>query len=136
MTETMAFVRRFIDNVQIPGDSDLCESLVASDFVNHQRLPGRDAPVDRATFCASFRLMAEAFSDLNVEILRMTAAGDTVWTHKRITGRHTAPFRGVEPTGAVVDFEVMDILRIENGQIAEHWAIAESHRLLSQLGAG
>jgi predicted ester cyclase len=43
-------------------------------------------------------------------------------------------FRGVEPIGAVIEFEVMDILRIENGQIAEHWGIAESHRLLRQLG--
>lgn len=47
-----------------------------------------------------------------------------------------ADLRGVEPIGAAIEFEVMDILRIENGQIAERWAIAESHRLLHQLGAG
>jgi predicted ester cyclase len=41
---------------------------------------------------------------------------------------------GREPTGKSVIIDVMDIARIENDQIVEHWGIPDRFSLLMQLG--
>jgi predicted ester cyclase len=34
-----------------------------------------------------------------------------------------------------VTFKVIDIVRVANGQIVEHWAVSDNLSLLQQLGA-
>ena len=124
MGKNADLVRRFIAQVQIRGDRALCEKLVAPDFINHQIRAGRDRPDNRTEFCDGFQTMAEAFAPLEVQILDMAEAGDKVWTYKIVSGVQSASFHGKAPNGDAISFTVMDIIRIANGQIAEHWAVA------------
>jgi predicted ester cyclase len=39
------------------------------------------------------------------------------------------------PTGREVQIEVIDIVRVEGGQIVEHWNVVDRLGLLQQLGA-
>ena len=41
---------------------------------------------------------------------------------------------GVQPTGNRLNFDVVDMFRIQDGLIAEHWDVADTYRLFSQLG--
>jgi predicted ester cyclase len=41
---------------------------------------------------------------------------------------------GVAPTGRPIAFAVIDILRLENGKVVEHWAIQDRLALMQQLG--
>lgn len=127
-------VRRFIEEVQVKGDGAAYEAMVAPHFRNHHLLAGRDRPFDRAEFGARFGAMIEAFSDLRVEIHAMTEDGDKVWTHKTVSGVHSGALNGLAPTGKAVAFSVMDIIRVADGQIVEHWAVADQFTLLKQLG--
>ncbi len=134
MSGNMDLVRRFIEQVQIGGDTALCDELVSADFVNHQILARRPEPVGREEFCAGFAVMARAFTDFNVEILDMVEAGDKVWTYKRLSGTHSGDFHGIAPTGNQIRVSVMDILRIRDGQIVEHWAVSDQFAMAKQLG--
>ena len=50
-------------------------------------------------------------------------------------GRHTGEFQGIEPTGREVEIHVIDIVRVANGRIVEHWNCVDRLGLLAQLGA-
>jgi predicted SnoaL-like aldol condensation-catalyzing enzyme len=56
----------------------------------------------------------KAFPKLHVDIKRMLADGDLVMTHSRIT-------RGPDDRGIAA----MDLFRIEDGRIVEHWDILQ-----------
>jgi predicted ester cyclase len=42
---------------------------------------------------------------------------------------------GIEPTGREVVIDVIDIVRISDGQIREHWNLVDQLGLMRQLGA-
>jgi predicted ester cyclase len=78
--------------------------------------------------------LSKAFSNHEYELIHHQCDGDTVWVHYRSVGQHTGPFMGHEPTGKKFSIDVIDIARIENGKIIEHWGIPDRFALLMQLG--
>ena len=38
------------------------------------------------------------------------------------------------PTGRKIQFETVDVMRVRDGQIAEHWGVANLFSLMQQLG--
>lgn len=123
----------FVEQVQEEGRLELIEDLVRPDFHNHTVEPGqRD---DRAGIGESVAAMHEAFSDLRIKILHCIGDGDFVATHKVFRARHTGSWFGVAPSGNAVEFRVMDLVRFQDGQWAEHWAVADAVTLLRQTGA-
>ena len=45
-------------------------------------------------------------------------------TYKTYYGTHRGEFLGVAPTGREIQFETVDVMRVRNGKIAEHWGVA------------
>jgi predicted ester cyclase len=62
------------------------------------------------------------------------AEGDKVVTRKTFHGTHRGAFMGLPPTGNAVSFDVIDIVRIRDGQLIEHWNVVDQLTLLRQLG--
>jgi predicted ester cyclase len=50
-------------------------------------------------------------------------------------GIHSGSFQGIESTGAEVEIHVIDIVRVRDGRIVEHWNCVDRLGLLAQLGA-
>ena len=48
-------------------------------------------------------------------------------------GTNTGPFMGA-PTGEPVRFTVIDIARVVDGRIVEHWGIPDRFEILIRLG--
>jgi steroid delta-isomerase-like uncharacterized protein len=127
-----AVVRRFIEEVQNQKDWAVYDELNAPDFVNLSAPPG--IPRDREggkMFLAAF---ANAFPDSHVSIDDMIAEGDRVATKKTLTGTHTNEFNGIAPTGKRVEIQYVDILRLRDGQITEHWLSMNQLSFMQQLG--
>ena len=78
--------------------------------------------------------LATAFSNRNYELVHYSQTDDLVWTHYRATGTHTGSFMGQEATGKDFAIDVIDVARIEHGQITEHWGVPDRFALLAQLG--
>jgi predicted ester cyclase len=64
----------------------------------------------------------------------MIAEGDCVVTKKTFTGTHTADFGAVPATGRRVRLQYVDIMRVRDGRIVEHWLSMDQLSFLRQLG--
>ncbi|MGA3683810.1 ester cyclase, partial [Pseudomonas graminis] len=72
-------------------------------------------------------------SALQVEVLDQVAEDDKVTTRKRITGCHCGALLGIPATGRAVSIDVIDIVRVRDGQYVEHWGINSLPSLLAAL---
>jgi predicted ester cyclase len=41
---------------------------------------------------------------------------------------------GLPPTGKQIALEIIDILRLANGKVVEHWAVRDQMGMMQQLG--
>lgn len=76
----------------------------------------------------------QGFPDLHLEV--QDAVADEEMTAQRIlfTGTHTGPFRELPPTGREVRFSGIEINRMADGKITEHWFQLDTLALFEQLG--
>ena len=123
--------RNFYQTVFQTGDTDAVAVLVADDFVDHAPWPGQ--PATREGLQAGTAEMRSAFPDLKVEPLKMIEEDDKVAVLVRITGTQHGEFMDHAPTGSTFDIEGVDILRISEGKLREHWGVMDAERMLAQL---
>lgn len=95
--------------------------------------PTQESPDDRNGVLQVFGLLHTILPDLRVEIHGMLAEGDRVATHKTFRATHPAA-RGRSGTGRMVTMAVMDIVRVRDGQIVEHWNSVDRLSVIRQLG--
>lgn len=129
----IAVVRRNTEEVQGKGNFALFEQLFAQDFVDHTPQPG--GTPDRDGALRLYKTLRGAFPDFHAIIHWQAAEGDLVTTYKTYHGTHEGLFLGVPPTGRKISFETVDAMRVRNGQIVEHWGVANLYKLMEQLGA-
>ena len=128
-----AVVRRFVEEYQSRHRVEVAEELLGADFVD--RSPFDPLPPDRSGVRAMFAVLFEAFPDLRAETRDQVEEDDKVVTRKTFRGTHQAEFMGVPVTGRSVAWDVIDILRVREGQMAKHWDVVETLGLVQQLGA-
>jgi predicted ester cyclase len=78
--------------------------------------------------------MHTALSGLQVNEEDMVAEGDKAVARLRIRGTHQGEFMGNAPTGNQVTFTGIDILRIAEGKVVEHWGNFDQLGMMRQLG--
>jgi predicted ester cyclase len=127
-----AVVRRFIEEIQNRKDWSVFDELNAPDFVNLSAPPGM--PNDREGGKMYLSSFLSAFPDSHITIDDMIAEGDRVATKKTFTGTHTGEFNGIAPTGNRIELQYVDILRLRDGQIIEHWLSLDQLSFMQQLG--
>jgi steroid delta-isomerase-like uncharacterized protein len=126
-------VRRFVDEYQTAADEQSFAELLHPDVVDHSRPPG--VAEGAAGVRQQFEAFRAAFPDFHAVIHDQIAEGDKVVTRKVFHGTHNGELMGIPPTGREVQIEVIDIVRIEDGWIVEHWNVVDRLGLLQQLGA-
>jgi predicted ester cyclase len=123
---------KVIEDAYNKGNVDVLSEAFAPSFIEHQAgiVPPTAEGVRR-----SIAFLRSAFPDMKLTIEEIIASGDKTWA--RITGRgtHQGPFMGFPPTGKSIVVTVMDECRFENGQIVEHWGVADQLAVMAQIGA-
>jgi predicted ester cyclase len=130
--DNKALVRRFVDEVQSGGNIDLIDDICSPGFVNHSAPPG--IPADREGIKILTAMFGGAFPDSHFTIGDMVAEGDKVATRKTFHGTHEGEFMGIPPSGRAVSMGLIDIVRVSEGRVVEHWVVGDSLGLMQQLG--
>lgn len=126
-------VRRNTEEVQSAGDFTAFDELFADDFVDHTPQPGITA--DKEGVRQLYTGLRAAFPDLRAEIHWQTVDNDKVTTYKTYHGTHHGEFLGIPPTGRHIQFDTVDVFRVHNEQLTDHWGVANLLGVLIQLDA-
>ena len=105
---------------------------MSTDFVDHSAFPG--IPADRGGVRLLFAMLRSGFPDLQATVHDQVADDDKVVTRKTLHGTHRGEFMGIPPTGRSAALEIIDILRVRDGKITDHWCVVDQLGLLQQLG--
>jgi ketosteroid isomerase-like protein len=116
----IAAVRRLIDIGFTRGDLSVVAETVSPDCIEHQR--GSKSGVAGAE--DTIRTLHRWFSDFSLTIEDLVAVGDMVWARNRA--------RGVN-TGRPIEIDVIDVVRMADGKIVEHWGVPDQLGMLMQL---
>jgi steroid delta-isomerase-like uncharacterized protein len=128
LDDNKALVRRFFNAIE-RGELAVFDQIVSQDYNDH--LAGQSS--GRETLKRYFAGLRSAFPDLTLPITTMVAEGDYVSVLNSVQGTHRGAFLGRQPTGKRVDAMAFQLYRIANGQLAEHWELADFSTLMRQL---
>jgi steroid delta-isomerase-like uncharacterized protein len=83
---------------------------------------------------AYFTELFTAFPDFALTVETTVAQDDKVAVHWKATATMTGPLWGLEPTGAHVETEGIDLLRVRDGLIVRNDAVPDGMALARQIG--
>jgi predicted ester cyclase len=126
-------VRRALEEIYAKGDLELADELIHPDFVDHE--PAHpEHPIGPERVKQTVRSLHSAFGELRFEVEDELAEDDKLVQLVTMSGRHTGPLMGREPSGKEFTVRHMYLWRIADGRIAEHWGSRDDLGLLGQLG--
>ena len=128
LEENKAVVRSFFAAIE-SGELSAFDQIVAQDYNDH--LAGQSR--GRENLKRYFAGLRSAFHDLKLPIMAMIAEGDNVAVLNSVRGTHKGEFAGVKATGKTVDAMAFQLYRIQSGQLAEHWEVADFATIMRQL---
>ena len=124
-------IEDFINKVFIRHELDGLEEYVRDDYIQHNA----DCTQGRNGFIEFFTTIFNAVPDFSYTVKQIIAEDDFVWVYSRTTGTHTGgAWLGAPADGGRLDFDVVDMFRILDGKIAEHWDVADTYTFFAQLG--
>ena len=128
-----AVMQRIFDEGFATGDGSVAAELCSPDLVDHQfGTAGRGAEAV-AHVRDAIRDVHRAFPDIRFTIEDAAESGDMIWVRVRGQATATGPYFG-PPSGRPVDFTVIDVCRIVDGRIVEHWGVPDRFAVLAQTG--
>jgi predicted ester cyclase len=87
-----------------------------------------------AYFEEHYRTFMHAYPDLQVSVEGQIAEGDIVVTWFRATGTHEGDSQGIKATHRRLHLNGVNIQRIRDGRIVEHWGGANTLEAFLELG--
>ena len=110
---------------------ELLNQIVATDYIQHNPLvpEGRKGLIDFIPF------IYQAMPDVRFTLHDVFATEERVVTRWTWEGTLTGDgFLGVPPTGQKLEFDVIDVWTVRDGQLFEHWDQFDWPRAFVQLG--
>jgi len=128
--ENKNLVRRMFDEAFNQGNTSFINEMIAPDYVDHSPIPAPAAGPEgfvKRTMVLSNAFVQEALFGV------FLAENDLVaftWTFQ---GVHQGTFAGLAATGKKVTLSGINVERLENGKIVEHWSHFDLAGLLKQM---
>jgi len=123
---------RYFNEVWNKGKLSLLDTLLAPHYINHTpSAPIKPGPAGLKPIVSAIR---HAFPDLHYQIEDIIATPQYVTMRVTMTGTQTDTLFGVPPSGKAIKVMQINIEKIENGRIAEHWRVTDELQMMKQLG--
>ena len=110
---------------------EILNRIVATDYIQHNPL----VPEGRQGLIDFIPVIYQAMPDARFTLHDVFATEDRVVTRWTWTGTLTGEgFLGIAPRGQKVEFDVIDVWSVRDGQLYEHWDQFDWPRAFVQLG--
>lgn len=132
--DRVATARAFVERVFNGANAELAREYFTDDVVWHGGALGTVSSVD--TIVPILGGFIGALEGIHAEVQDVIATDDLVALRLLVTAMHTGNLLGVPATGNKVQWDAVDIYRVnEDGKISEQWAFEDMAAILSQVGA-
>jgi predicted ester cyclase len=112
------------------GDLAAIDAVVAPDFIEHQR----GARSGAESLKGMIRHLRGWLPDLTMTIEDLVVSGDKAWGRIVARSTHTETIMGRAPTGNPIRVDIIDIMRVVDGKLVEHWGVPDQLALMEQIG--
>jgi steroid delta-isomerase-like uncharacterized protein len=130
--DTTALMRQQYDEIWQRKDFAAIDRWVSPNVIDHMPMPGLGCDFDGHKQAVMSVLLA--FPDADFTIEDVISEGDVAVGRWSMRGTHSGELLGVPPTGKQVRMTGMDMIRFEDGLIAEVWHIEDILGMLQQVG--
>jgi predicted ester cyclase len=125
-------MRRFYERIINEDDLAVVDEVLDPDYEDESsvplELPGREG------FKRRINELRRSFT-LRIELHDMLAEGDLVAFRWTITGAHVGEFGGVAPTHRRVILRGLNLERVVDGRIKQHWSEFDPDALMRQVAS-
>lgn len=131
--DNKATVRHFIEQVVNTGNLEAMDQFVAQNIVDHNNPP--DAPQGIEVYKQHLAAVRQTYGNFYLTIEAQLAEGELVVTRVTARGTHQNEWFGLKPSGKLITLTGINIDRVVEGKIVEHWGEANTLAALLQMGA-
>jgi steroid delta-isomerase-like uncharacterized protein len=117
------------------GNLDALDTICAPNMVDHSTAAASGQPNDLEGFKKRVNGHRVGIPDLRFSIMIMIIEGDLVAFQWEMSGTNTGPYMGRPASGNPIRIIGMNMERLENGKIVEHWSYPDKLAALQQIGA-
>jgi predicted ester cyclase len=128
---TQKLISKFYEDAAVGGNLDVLDEIATPGYMEHDPLPGQGDGIqglkDRLT------MLKEALA-VRFTIEDVIESGDKLVVRWTNSGSHVGDFLSIPPTNKSFSVAGIDIYRLEDGKLAEHWHVIDQLTMLQQLG--
>ena len=122
--ENKQIVRDFIEQVVNAVALQAMDQFVAEAIIDHNNAPG--SPQGIEVYKEHLSAVFHTYQDFCLTIEDQFLDGNYVITRITATGIHQNEWLGLKPTGTSITLTGINIDRIKNGKIVEHWDVLQA----------
>lgn len=124
-------MHRFVD-LFMAGQWDDFDQVIATDAVLHY--PGGVDVVGLDAMKAGWKVFYGALSDVKATPVAEVSEGDLLMEFYVMEGNYTGDYMGQQVSGLPVKYDQVEMVRVEDGKIAEWWVQMDRLGMSEQLG--
>jgi predicted ester cyclase len=129
----VAVARDYVERVFNGHDGERAREYFTTDITFHALTVGTLTGVDAVV--PVLVGLIDALSDIHAEVQDVIASIDLVALSQVVKARHTGTLLGIPATGGPLQWDAVDIYRINDaGKISEQWAFEDFAAILTQAG--
>ncbi len=128
--EYLKIIRKIMEEGFGKAKLQVIDQYVGENFIEHQF----GAKNGKEGLKNTVIQIHKGLSHLVYVLQRSTTEGDFIWTYYKATAIQTGQFMNMAPSGKQISIDIMDIFRLENGMLVEHWGIPDRFGAMMQLG--
>ena len=132
LEENKRIVREFIETAFNQHEADKAAALLTADMKWHGGTLG--TVEGRENVAGLVRMIVDALPDLHNVEQDIIAERDIVAVRAVVEATHEGDLLGIPASGRHVQWDAVDVYRVADGKIADHWGSRDDLGLLKQLG--
>lgn len=131
MESNKEVARRFYEEAFNERHVGVLDELAVTDYEEHDPLPGQGTGLEGLK--ERVQMVIDGL-DPHFAIEDMIAEGEKVVVRWTNSGTNSGEFLGMPPTGRSFSIQGIDIYRLADGKLAEHWHVVDMLAQMQQLG--